>query len=164
MKQHFIFARTAAGEQALAGTTPLEPRNRRFLGLVDGRRAVAELATVSRPDELLPTLQALLDAGFIEKIDENRMVMSGIEEETSDPFAAAAMTPQMFERLKRRAVADLTQRIGPAGEAVGQRIQGATTPAELRQALRASGDELAALMGVAPAQEFLQALGRNLVA
>lgn len=164
MKQHFIYARTAAGDQALNAGAQLEPRHRRFLGLVDGRRAIAELGTVSRPDELVPTLQWLKDAGYIEKVGENRMVMSGIEEDASDPFAAAAMTPQMFERLKRRAVADLAQRIGPASEEVGRRIEAAATPAQLRQALRASGNELAALMGAAPAQEFLQALGRNLVA
>ena len=165
MKQHFIFGRTEAGESALSGASgTLEARLRRFLLLVDGKRCIAELETVARPSELIATLEELVDAGLVCKVGENGMVMSGVGEAESDPFAAAAMTPDMFARLKRRAIADLDQRYGPAAASIAQRINASSTPADLRVALRASGADLIAVMGAGAAQEFLQGLGRNLVA
>lgn len=166
MKQHtIIYGRTEAGEAVLAGKgAPLDARLRRFLGLVDGKRAVAELETVSRPSELHEILGILQNAGYIAKVGENRLAMSGVEMAQSDPFAAAAMTPQMFARLKYRAVTDLEKRIGAAAKPVCARIDAAATPAELRRALRECGAELNSLLGESAAQEFLQGIGRNLVA
>lgn len=165
MKRQFIYARTTAGQQALErGAAGPEPRHRRFLALVDGQRTIGELQTVSRPDELIRTLEDLLGFGLIEKVGEKRFLMPGVEVSDTDPFAAAAMTPEMFVRIKRRAISDLDKRVGSAGAAVAQRLDACVTPAELRNALRAAEPDLAPLMGEGAALEFLQGIGRNLVA
>jgi len=165
MERHFIFGRTAAGEAALAGTgAPLAPGHRRFLAMIDGRRTVGELQTVARPAELPPIIADLLAAGQIEKVGEKRFLMPGVDVSDSDPFAAAAMTPEMFGRMKRRAIADLEKRVGAAGAAVARDLDACVTPAELRQALRAAEPALAPLMGESAAHEFLLGIGRNLVA
>ncbi len=167
MKPQYIYGKTAKGEDEMrGGTDALDPRYRRFLSLVDGRRSIAELKTVSRPSEIDETLSVLLEQAYIEKVGEAEAGRSGfvLEGETDDPFAEAALTPEMFAQIKRRAVRDLRQRAATLVDPVVAQIEACETPEALRIALRAAGSLLAQSIGAQDAREFLQGVGRNLVA
>jgi len=167
MKPQYIYGKTARGEDEMRGDThALNPRYRRFLSLVDGRRSIAELKTVSRPTEIDETLSVLLEQAYIEKVGEAEAGRSsfGMEDETGDPFAEAALTPEMFAQIKRRAVRDLRQRTETLVDPVVAQIEACETPETLRIALRAAGSLLAQSIGAQEAREFLQGVGRNLVA
>ena len=158
-----IFSRTAKGEQEVQGSAELlERRFRRFLALVDGERSVAELRTVSRPSELDEVLNVLLEGGYIELSGAGTPGIGAAEDD--DPFAAAALTPQMFGRIKARAAEDLGKRAGAAADPVINRILACDTPVALRVALRDAGAMLGDTLGADAAREFLQGVGRNLIA
>ncbi|MGA2551888.1 MAG: hypothetical protein ABSF50_17205 [Burkholderiaceae bacterium] len=137
MQKHHIYAKSAKGNDGVA-THPhrLAARYRRFLALVDGKRSVAELETVARPEEITETLSFLITNGFIEKIGERNHPEGAASKE--DPFLAASMTPDMFEEFKRRAVLQLDESFGIHARLASERISQASTPAALRAALRES--------------------------
>lgn len=173
MKPQYIYGKTAKGEKAMRGDThTLDQRYLRFLSLVDGRRSIAELKTVSRPSEIDETLGVLLKEAYIEKVgeaDPSRIgfgVGEGIGEtgEADDPFAEAALTPEMFAQIKRRAIRDLRLRASRLVDPVADQIEACETPEALRVALRAAGSLLSESIGAEDAREFLQGVGRNLVA
>lgn len=169
MKPQYIYGKTAKGEDAMRGDThALDQRYLRFLSLVDGRRSIAELKTVSRPSEIDETLGVLLKEAYIEKVGEADPSRTGfgIDEmgEAGDPFAEAALTPEMFAQIKRRAVRDLRLRASVMVDPVAAQIEACETPEALRIALRAAGSLLADSIGADDAREFLQGVGRNLVA
>lgn len=171
MKPQYIFGKTTKGEDAMRGdTNVLDQRFLRFLGLVDGRRSIAELKTVSRPSEIDETLSVLLEQAYIEKVGEADPSRTGFgiedegEGEVGDPFAEAALTPEMFAQIKRRAVRDLRLRAATLVDPVAAQIEACETPEALRIALRAAGSLLSVSIGAKDAREFLQGVGRNLVA
>jgi len=174
MKPQLIYAQTARGKQEMHGEThTLDARHRRFLGLLDGRRSIAELKTVARPSEIDATLGLLLEQGYIEKVGEVEASRSSFatdeqEQALPDPFAEAAMTPEMFVQIRRRALRDLRQRAGATADPVVTQIENCIdaceTPAALRIALREAEALLAKAIGDVAAREFLQSVGRNLVA
>ena len=135
MQKHFVYAKSAKGNDSVA-THPhrLAARYRRFLALVDGKRNVAELETVARPQEITETLSYLIAHGFIEKIGERGHPPAGDPKE--DPFLAASMTADMFDEFKRRAVLQLDEKFGALAKAASERIREAATPPDLRAALR----------------------------
>ncbi len=165
MQNHFIFAKSAKGTDRVA-THPhrLPARYRRFLALVDGQRTVAELATVARPNELLETLEYLIHNGFIEKIGEAPEAENLLFDD--DPFSVVALTPEMFEEFKSRAVAQLRERLSSGASNAARIIQEATTPAELRAALRSVESEVGNAGGAVTADEVRQLflrIGRNFI-
>lgn len=166
MQNHFVYAKSAKGRDSVA-THPhrLAARYRRFLALVDGQRSVAELETVARPHEMAETLSYLIANGFIEKIGE-RGQPEGLGQTQDDPFLAAALTPDMYDEFKRRAMVELEEKFGnPAATAV-RRIGTARTPAELRAALREAEAMLThQKSGLDPnaVRSAFQRIGRNFV-
>ena len=165
MENHFIFARSEKPESDLEGEESDRARYRRFLALVDGQRTVEELAQVSRPDELTNTLQWLLEHDFITKIGEASSD-HGLTTPAQDPFAAAALTEDMFDEFKRRAVLQLRARFGASADNACERIVQAHTPEELRSALRDAEGMIAgpAAPGeAAEVRELFLRIGRNFV-
>jgi|GEM_PF-2708489 len=165
MQNHFIYAKSEKAEDSVAiHPHRLAARYRRFLALVDGKRTVAELATVARPDEIGETLAYLIENDFIRKIGERPI--SDAVSETDDPFLSASMTPDMYEEFKRRAIVLLNAKFGRTAQRATERIGAARTPAALRAALRESehlvGDPIGA---VKPGEirELFQRIGRNFV-
>ncbi len=142
MNHHFIYAKTGKADDSVAiHPHRLAARYRRFLALLDGKRSVAELATVSRPEEIQETIDYLVENGFIEKVGEqtNHDVLGS----SDDPFLSASLTPDMFEEFKRRAVSQLEKSFGAVANTAAQRIAAAQTPAALRAALRDAEDMVA---------------------
>jgi hypothetical protein len=165
MDNHFIFARSAKTDSELHGTEADQARYRRFLALVDGNRTVEELAQVARPDELVPTLEWLQQQGFIIKVGEAPSD-HGLTTAAQDPFAAAALTEDMFAEFKRRAVLQLKARFGAAADNAADRIMQAHTPEELRSALRDAEGMIAgpaAPLEAAEVRELFLRIGRNFV-
>jgi len=164
MNNHFIFAKTSKSDAHLA-SDEVTARYRRFLALVDGKRTVEALAQVARPDEIMETLEWLLANGYIEKIGE-APGDTGLTTAAQDPFAAAALTEDMFAEFKRRAILQLTARFGAAAENAADRIEQANTPEELRSALRDAEGMIAgpAAPGeAAEVRELFLRIGRNFV-
>lgn len=159
MRNHYIFSRTVKGQTEMDAAAPqLEQRYRRFLALVDGRRTVAELSTVARPGEMVKTLAWLQEQGFIEKTGEGRQ-----EIDWDDPFSAAALTPEMFADLKRRAVTELPAKYGMQTHPLAERIDASQTPEDLRAVLRDAEGVIMAWDNADAVRQYLQRLGRNLV-
>jgi hypothetical protein len=165
MENHFIFARSEKTDSELVGSEADCARFRRFLALVDGKRTVEELSQVSRPDELTNTLLWLEEKGFIVKVGEASSD-HGLTTPAQDPFAAAALTEDMFDEFKRRAVLQLKARFGAAADNAAERILQAHTPEELRSALRDAEGMIAgpAAPGeAAEVRELFLRIGRNFV-
>jgi len=165
MQTHIIYAKSSKASDRVA-THPhrLPARYRRFLRLLDGKRSVAELATVSRPDEIEETIAYLLSNGFIEKVGEQSRPEALAE--SDDPFLAASLTPDMFEEFKQRAVTQIKERFGTRAREATRRIVAANTPAALRGALRDAEGLIESLgEGVDPAEvrAFFKRIGANFV-
>jgi hypothetical protein len=165
MQKHFIYAKSPKGNDNVA-THPhrLAARYRRFLALVDGKRSVAELDTVARPQEIIETLSYLIAHGFIEKVGERGLPEALDPQE--DPFLAASMTADMFEEFKRRAVLQLDEKFGALARAASERISQAGTPADLRAALRESERMMSAQqpkVDPTAVREIFLRIGRNFV-
>ena len=165
MDNHFIFARSDKSESELSGPEADYARYRRFLALVDGNRTVEELSQVARPDELVATLAWLEEHGFIIKVGEAPSD-HGLTTPAQDPFAAAALTEDMFAEFKRRAVMQLKARFGASADNAAERIEQAHTPEELRSALRDAEGMIAgpaAPHEAAEVRELFLRIGRNFV-
>ena len=165
MQNHFIYAKSGKAEDTVA-THPhrLSARYRRFLALVDGKRTVAELATVARPEEISETLAYLIQHDFIRKIGERNI--SEALSDTEDPFLSASMTPDMYEEFKRRAIVLLNTKFDGAARRATERIGAARTPAALRAALREAEHLVVDENGTVDPVEIrvlFQRIGRNLV-
>lgn len=165
MQTHFIYAKSSKASDRVA-THPhrLAARYRRFLLLVDGKRSVAELATVSRPDEIEETIAYLFANGFIEKVGEQSR--PEVLADSEDPFLAASLTADMFQEFKQRAVAQLKERFGARARDAARSIAAAPTPAALRGALRDAEHLIGTQAeGVDPAEvrAFFKRIGGNFV-
>jgi len=126
---------------------------------------LAELDTVARPGELYPIISMFCDRGYIEQRPAVEQVGWKFQRgDDNDPFASAALTPDMFVQIRNRAIRILREKLGSAAGPAIEAFEACATPVELRVALRAWGDPLAALMGRDAARAFTQSIGRNLVA
>jgi hypothetical protein len=61
-----------------------------------------------------------------------------------------------FETLRREAVRELVDRVGPMGETLGIRMERARTPAELAALLDTAAQIIANVRGAGAAQAYLQ--------
>jgi len=85
------------------------------------------------------------------------------------PAAAEATSEELgedrlvasFESVKRRAVRELSDRLGPDAEVMAVRIEHCRTTEELRQRLHEAERLVAGMLGDAHAQDFLRALRRR---
>ncbi|HEV8691251.1 MAG TPA: hypothetical protein VGQ91_13205 [Ideonella sp.] len=131
-----IFRKTAEGQSEIETRSHhLVPRLRSALIMVDGKRSDDELRKLIGPqaDETLQTLlqQALIEAVAVAppaRVPAKPGAMAG---------AAVAAAPQArnFETLRRDAVRELTELVGPMGELVALKMEGARDASELRPLL-----------------------------
>jgi hypothetical protein len=137
----------------------LVPRLRTALILVDGKRTGDELASLIANDPL-PTLQALLDQGFIEGFEvapargTSAARTAAAPSAESAPAAAAASDPKAFEKRRRDSVRYLNDHIGPMAEAIGVRIEKTTTWEQMLPALQLARQILGNERGAGTAEEF----------
>ena len=164
MDEARVFRKTAAGQVEVAARSgSLTLSMRRALIMIDGKRALAELAPLLRPGEIDGVIAALLEKGYIEPIA------------AAPPAAAPSGTPgprtlsdvsdpnrfMSIDEAKRRVVRELTDRLGPEAEFIAIKIEQCGSVDELRARIRDAERLLANLMGEKGAQDFRQALRRR---
>jgi hypothetical protein len=124
----------------------LVPRLRSALILVDGKKTDDELAKLILA-EPAATLASLLADGFID-------VLATLAERPPERKSVTPAPTVAFETLRRDAVRQLTDQVGPAAETVAIKIERAKTMAELEPLLVQGGQILRNLRGTAAAQAF----------
>jgi regulator of protease activity HflC (stomatin/prohibitin superfamily) len=80
--------------------------------------------------------------------------------EPADELADGRLAASL-EAVKRRAVRELSDRLGPDAEVMAVRIEQCRTPDELRQRLHEAERLVAGILGEAQGQDFLRALRRR---
>jgi len=155
-----IYRKTAKGMAEIETRAHrLVPRLRSALILVDGKKTDDELSRMILADPA-GTLASLLADGFIE-------VLATLADRPPAPPAAppAAPTPERspeakpsatasFEALRRDAVRQLTDQLGPAAETVAIKIERTKTMPELQPLLVQGAQILRNMRGAAVAEAF----------
>lgn len=181
MDSQLIFSKTARGaEEINARAAGLSLHARRVLIMVDGKRTVAELAQFARAGEIVDVLSQLESAGLVSRpapppppppppatlgtnsslnpptVRRPRTLSSAVTEgQSADAPARNVIT---LEEAKRRAVRELVDRVGPAGDDMAQRIERCETPEEFRDRVRDAERLIAGFLSEAAAQDYLRAL------
>src|SRR5262245_57584417 len=159
-----VYAKTAKGVAEVGSRSgDVSLAARRVLIMVDGKRTVAELGPFARTGEVGASLEQLEAQGFVQLASASAPAPpptfppspEPVEEVGEDrPFAN-------FESVKRRAVRELSDRLGPDAEVMAARIEHCRNFDELRQRLHEAERLVAGMLGDTQAQEFLRALRRR---
>ena len=186
MDSHLIFSKTPRGtEEMNARTAGLSLHTRRVLIMVDGKRSIAELTQYARAGEILDVLSQLETAGLIVRpappppppptappssagpatvggpatvrgpatVKRPRTLSSAVTE-GGDPQSVVIT----LEEAKRRAVRELLDRVGPAGDDMARRIERCESSEEFRDRVRDAERLIAGFINDAAAQDYLRAL------
>jgi hypothetical protein len=161
-----IYTKTPKGTAEIAARSgALSMAERRVLIMVDGKRTLVDLAPLARAGEIGPLLESLEAQGFIQRAEglAPRAPAAAGTAEVADPAdeLAEERLAAAFDSVKRRAVRELSDRLGPDAEVMAVRIENCRTPEELRHRLREAERLVAGMLGDAHAQEFLRALRRR---
>ena len=188
MDSHLIFSKTARGaEEINSRAAGLSLHSRRVLIMVDGKRSITELAQYARAGEILDVLSQLESAGLIVRpaptlppappmapppaagpatisgpatvrgpatIKRPRTLSSAVTEGGEQPQRMVIT----LEEAKRRAVRELLDRVGPAGDDMARRIERCDTPETFRDRVRDAERLIAGFINETAAQEYLRAL------
>lgn len=164
LDQDLVFHKTESGAREIAEPAHgLSVKLRRALILVDGVRTVADLAALFRPGEADTILAELQDKGLL-TLAGGRLAPVPEESSGGDSGTAEAIIPQEhFEEVRRRAMREISDRLGPNGDTLALKIERCKTPEELRAALREAEKILASFLGAEYGRTFAQKIGRNLL-
>lgn len=151
-----IYRKTAKGVAEIdTRAHRLVPRLRSALIMVDGRKTDDELSRMILADPA-GTLASLLADGFIEVLatlaDRPPAPPAALAPERS-PAAKPSATAS-FEALRRDAVRQLTDQLGPAAETVAIKIERTKTMPELQPLLVQGAQILRNMRGAAVAEAF----------
>lgn len=162
--EQLVYAKTPKGVAEVAARSGgLSLAARRVLILIDGKRTVAELAPLARPGEIASILEGLESQGFVQPLNSAAVRAAAAEPagtESGDELADERLVATL-EAVKRRAVRELSDRLGPDAEVMAVRIEQCRTPDELRQRLHEAERLVAGILGDAQGQDFLRALRRR---
>ena len=164
LDEDLVFHKTDSGAREVAASARgLPAKLRRALILVDGAKRVADLAPMFRPGEI--------DAILVELQDKGLDALAGGETAGVTAGAAAgapeapewAATATHFEEVRRRAMHEISDRLGPNGDTLALKIERCATPEELRAALREAETILASFLGKEYGRAFAKKIGRDLL-
>lgn len=150
LDETLVFHRTESGERQAAGPAPgLAPGLRRALGLVDGERPLGEIALRLRAGEAQAVFERLLALGLV-------ALPEGSPAPAPGPAASPppAPGPERLDEIRRLAIREISDRLGPNGDALARRIEACRTPAALREALLSAGAILATHLGADYGRRF----------
>ncbi|HTT11837.1 MAG TPA: hypothetical protein VMG60_13165 [Burkholderiaceae bacterium] len=158
-----VYAKTAKGVAEVgsrSGAVSLAAR--RVLIMIDGKRTVAELAPLARTGEIGTIIEQLEAQGFVQPAPAVAPAAPAppVPPEPADELGEDRLVSN-FEVVKRRAVRELSDRLGPDAEVMAVRIEHSRSTDELRQRLHEAERLVAGMLGDAQAQEFLRALRRR---
>lgn len=144
----------------------LTPRLRQALIVIDGKRTDDELRKLilNQPDE---TLRALLAGGFIEAVGAAPgAAPAAAGARAPQPTPATAGAPSTLpgglppgadlNAVKKAAVRQLTDSVGPVGESLALKIEKCRSPAELQPLLRMAFESIRNTRGTAAAASFAE--------
>lgn len=161
LDENLVFQKTEAGAREIAAPAhALSPKLRRALIMVDGVKRMAELAAMFRPGEI--------DAIVLELQAKGLVALPGGATAVSEPQSAAptgpiSISPERFKEIRALAMREISHRLGPNGDALALKVEGCTTPEELRAALREAEKILASFLGAEYGRSFAQKVGRDLI-
>jgi hypothetical protein len=181
LNERLVFAKTPKGVTEVAnrgGALPMSAR--RILIMVDGKRTLGELAGMLRNAEVDNVIGLLETQGFIQRqgggVPPSTVSAVRVEEPAREAPQPQQLQPRealevntvsndaedrallTIEEAKRRAVRELTERLGPEAEIMSVRLEQARTAEELRERLREAERLVAGLLGEAAASDYLRAL------
>ncbi len=163
LDENLVFHKSEAGAREIAAPGGhLTPKLRRALILVDGAKSVADLAPMFRPGEIDTILTELQAGGFVTLAGGELAPVAdaGPAEAASAPGAIPA---RHFEEVRRRAMREISDRLGPNGDTLALKIERCRTPEELRVALREAEKIMTSFLGAAYGRTFVQKIGRDLL-
>jgi hypothetical protein len=146
-----IYSKTAKGVAEIATRMhKLAPRLRHALILVDGKRTDQALRALIQ-QQPVETVAWLLEHNFIDVLTSDTV-----------PAALGALMPSpagglglVLEARRREALHQVTEQLGPAGQAVALRIEKALTVEDLRGALSSGAQALNTYRGRDAAVAFI---------
>jgi hypothetical protein len=170
MDGSFVYSKTPKGvAEVAARSAQLSMTTRRVLIMVDGKRTVDDLAVLLRPGEIDAVITQLESAGLIQRNSATHAIdvptVAGRVLETVAPTtqggAPDEQNPMTLDEAKRRAVRELTDRLGPGAESLAIRIEGCKTIEDFRERVREAERLVTAALGQAAAQDYLRALRKR---
>jgi hypothetical protein len=170
MDGSIVYSKTPKGvAEVAARSAQLSMTTRRVLIMVDGKRTIDELAVLLRPGEIDAVITQLESAGLIQRnsathaIDVPTVAGRVLESvaPTTQGGAPDEQNPMTLDEAKRRAVRELTDRLGPGAEAQAIRIEGCKTIEDFRERVREAERLVTAALGPAAAQDYLRALRKR---
>ena len=170
MDGSIVYSKTPKGvAEVAARSAQLSMTTRRVLIMVDGKRTVDDLAVLLRPGEIDAVITHLESAGLIQRNSATHAIdvptVAGRVLETVAPTtqggAPDEQNPMTLDEAKRRAVRELTDRLGPGAESLAIRIEGCKTIEDFRERVREAERLVTAALGQAAAQDYLRALRKR---
>jgi hypothetical protein len=159
LDEKHVFRKTELGAGELSSRwSVLSHKHRRCLILIDGRKTARELAACFRPGEFVPVVRDLVERGYIEPPPGGPAALES-PPGGDFPFIDEAR----FREIQQRAVREVTDRLGPAGDALTVTIARCETPEQLRVALRTVERVLEGFLGGEYAKAFVKRTGKDLM-
>jgi len=159
LDQDYVFEKTDAGVELLkTRSTILSQKHRRCLILMDGQRTAYELAGYFRPGEFVPILTELIERGYVE------MPPDWVVETREGPISDfPRIQVDAFTDILRRAVREISDRVGPPGDPLAMDLSRCVSAEQLRSALRGAEPVLEQFLGPEAAKEFVKRVGKELM-
>jgi hypothetical protein len=164
LDEDLVFQKSEAGAREMAAPAHgLSPKLRRALILVDGTKSVAQLAHLFRAGEVDAILLELQAKGLV--LLPGGAIASAAPEPSpgAAQSPAAAVTPEQFDEVRRRAMREVSDRLGPNGDTLALKIERCATPEQLRAALREAETIMASFLGAEYGRNFARKIGRDLL-
>jgi hypothetical protein len=163
LDESLVFHRTDLGvREAASAAHELPAKLRRALLLVDGEKCVADIAPAFRAGEIGAILTELQAGGYL-TLAGGAMVRHEPGRPEAEESAPAAGDGDTLEAVRRRAMREISDTLGPNGDTLALRIERCATAAELRETLREAENILAGLLGADYGRSFAQKVGRDLL-
>jgi hypothetical protein len=176
-----LYIKTTEGTAEVAARSPrLNMAQRRVLIMADGRRTVAELAQFVPQGNIDEVLDLLTSLGLIARAadgaqeDAGPSAPVGAAEPLDVPTVTGVPSPPTLtpapgepepmltlDEAKRRAVRELTDRLGPDADMLAMKIEACRSADEFRERLRDAERLVSALRGAEAGQGYLRALRRR---
>jgi len=165
LDENLVFSKTQRGADEIASAErALSAKLRRALILVDGTKTMADLAPMFRPGEIDTILAELHSGGYVALAGgESAADLAATQDADGAQGTMAAIPERHFEEVRRRAMREVSDRLGPNGDPLALKIEGCRTPEELRVALREAEKILASFLGAEYGRSFARKIGRDLV-